>query len=102
MDKPCGRWLAIKKAEGNQAIQGSVTKRGESAREESKKFEVGTRGLSADTGSGGQEFWTQTRKETFGVKVRAVLIRPESTGELGASCTAGEVCWGTTQSRLHT
>src|SRR5882672_5698102 len=44
----------------------------------------------------------RTRKETSECKVRAALIQTESTGESGASCTAIEVCWGTTRSRLHT
>src|SRR5882672_4809972 len=44
----------------------------------------------------------RTRKETSECEVRAVLIRTESTGGSGASCTAGKVCWGTTRSRFHT
>src|SRR5882672_1043765 len=44
----------------------------------------------------------RTRKETSECEVRAALIWTESTGGSGASCTAVEVCWGTTQSRLHT
>src|SRR5882672_10561796 len=82
--------------------KGSVTKRGESAREESKKFEVAPESMSADTGSGRPGISMKTRKETSECKVRAVLIRTKSTGGSGASCTAGEVCWGTTRSRLHT
>ena len=80
----------------------SVTKRGELAMEESKKFEVAPESISADTGLGRPGIQTRTRKETSECEVRAALIRTESTGESGASCTAGEVCWGTTQSRLHT
>src|SRR5882672_11963309 len=82
--------------------KGSVTKRGELAREESKKFEVAPESMSADTGSGRPGTQMRMRKETSECEVRAVLIRTESTGGSGASCTAIEVCWGTTQSRLHT
>src|SRR5882672_2864791 len=82
--------------------KGSVTKRGELAREESKKFEVAPESMSADTGSGRPGIQMRTRKETSECEVRAALIWTESTGGLGASCTSGEVCWGTTRSRLHT
>src|SRR5882672_649328 len=78
--------------------KGSITKRGESAREESKKFEVAPESMSADTGSGRPGTWMRTRQETSECEVRAALIWTESTGESGASCTAIEVCWGTMQS----
>src|SRR5467141_800540 len=82
--------------------KGSITKRGELAREESKKFEVAPESMSADTGSERPGIRMRTRKETSECEVRAALIQTESTGELGASCTAIEVCWGTMRSRLHT
>src|SRR5882672_3323089 len=80
----------------------SITKRGELAREESNNFEVAPESMSADTGSEMPGIRMRTRKETSECEVRAVLIRTESTGESGASCTAVEVCWGTMRSMLHT
>jgi len=50
--KPCSRWLAIEKNTGRWAIQRFSYKEGKSAREESKKFEVAPKSMSADTGSG--------------------------------------------------
>src|SRR5882724_10164752 len=82
--------------------RGSNTKGGEAARDESKKFEVAPELMSADTGSERPGRLREIRKETSECEVRAVLIWTESTKGLGTSYTAIEVCWVTTQSRLHT
>jgi len=44
--------------------KGSVTKRGESAREESKKFEVAPESMSCQYRVGKARIWMRTRKET--------------------------------------
>src|SRR5882724_1397433 len=57
--------------------------------------------MSADTGSEKPGRQRKIRKETSECEVRAGLIWTESTMGLGASYTAVEVCWVTTQSRLQ-
>jgi len=82
--------------------RGSNTKVGEVARDESKNFEVAPELMSADTGLGRPGIQRETRKETSECEVRAALIWTEPTRGSGASYTAIEVCWVTTQSRLYT
>jgi len=69
---------------------------GKEARDESKKFEVALKSMSADTGLEITGIQRETRKEISECKVRAVLIWTESTRVLGASYTAIEVRWVTT------
>ena len=82
--------------------RGSNTKLGKVARDESKKFEVVPKSMSSDTGLERPGIWRETRKETSECEGSMALIQTESTMGLGASNTAIEVCWVTTQSRLHT
>jgi len=87
---PSNRHSAIGKS------RGSNTKVGEAARDESKKFKVAPKLMSADTGLERPGRLREIRKETSECEVRAVLIWTESTMGLGASYTAIEVCWVTT------
>jgi len=66
------------------------------ARDKSKKYEVALKLMRADTGSERPGSQREMRKETSECKVRAVLIRTESTTGSGASYTAIEVCLVTT------
>src|SRR5882724_1679527 len=76
--------------------KGSDMKRGNAAREESKKLEVAPESMSTDTGSVRPGILTRTRKETSKCEVRAVLIQTESTERSRGRDTAVEVCLGTT------
>src|SRR5882724_872125 len=82
--------------------KGSDMKRGNVAREESKKFEVAPESMSTDTGSARPGILMRTRKETSDCEVRAALIRTESTERSRGGYTAIEVCLGTTLSRSPT
>ena len=62
--KPAVAGLPLKRHRAMGQSKGSVTKRGDLAREESKKFEVAPESMSADTGSGRPGIWMRTRKET--------------------------------------
>jgi len=73
--------------------RGSNTKGGEAARDESKKFEVASKSMSADTGSERPGRQREIRKETSECEVRVALIWTKSTRGSGASYTAVEVCW---------
>src|SRR5882724_10377363 len=59
--------------------RGSNTKVGKAARDESKKFEVAPKSMSADTGSERPGIQMETSKETTECEVRAALIWTEST-----------------------
>ena len=61
------------------------------ARDESKKFEVASKLMSADTGLEGRGRQREIRKETSECELRAVLILTESTRGFGPSYTAIEV-----------
>jgi len=82
MDKPAVRWLAIEKATGDGEIQRSVTKKGESAREESRNLRC-TRVYECRYGIRKARNLNRTRKEISECEVRAALIRTDSTGDGG-------------------
>src|SRR5882724_9160795 len=72
--------------------RGSNTKVGKAARDESKKFEVAPKSMSADTGSERPGRVREITKETSECEVRAALILTESTMGLGTLSTAVKVC----------
>src|SRR5882724_4818451 len=72
--------------------RGSNTKVGKAARDESKKFEVAPKSMSADTGSERPGRVREIIKETFEWEVRAALILTESTRGSSTLSTAVKVC----------
>jgi len=72
--------------------RGSSTKVGVAARDESKKFEVAPKSMSADTGSERLGRVREIRKETSECEVRAALILTKSTMGSGTLSTAIKVC----------
>ena len=79
--------------------RGSNTKGGKVARDESKKFEVSPKLISADTGPERPGRQREIRKETSECEVRVELIQTESTMGSGTLSTAVEVCWITVMIR---